>query len=106
MAVWLDRVILALVAISFLVGIWAATDPHNPNCEVNWQLDSNGPSILFIAGVLPALLGVLAYFTRLGLPRCRKISLHLAGLALLLLVILEFIGFVVWSFSDGMYCLG
>jgi len=32
-AVWLDRVILALVAISFLVGIWAATDPHNPNVK-------------------------------------------------------------------------
>ena len=106
MAVWFDRVILAFVAISFLVGIWAATDPHNPNCEVNWQLDSNGPSILFTAGVLPALLGVLAYFTRLGLPRRRKISLHLTGLSLLLLVTLEFIGFVVWSFSDGMYCLG
>jgi hypothetical protein len=59
-----------------------------------------------IAGVLPALVGIVAYFARLGLPKRRTISLHLAGLALLLLAILEFIGALVWSFSDAMYCLG
>jgi len=104
--VWLERVIFALVMISFVVGIWAAADPRTPSCDANWQPDSNGPSILLIAGVLPALVGVVAYFARLGLPRRRTISLRFAGLALLLLVTLEFIGFVVWSFSNGMYCLG
>ncbi len=105
-AVWLERVIFALVVISFFVGIWAAADPHTHSCDANWHPDTNGPSILFSAGVLPALVGVVAYLARLGLPQRCTISLHLAGLALLLLAILEFIGVVVWNFSDGMFCLG